>query len=50
MFYQVARRIFSTPLALAAIGKGLWEMRSHAQISDVIQKQLSAKTRWRIFG
>jgi mitochondrial-processing peptidase subunit alpha len=47
---QVARRIFSTPLALAGIGKGLWEMRSHAQISDIIQKQLSAKTRWRILG
>ena len=48
--FQVARRIFSTPLALAGIGKRLWEMRSYAQTSDIIQKQLSAKTRWRIFG
>ena len=48
--YEVARRIFSTPLALACLGKGLKEMRSYAQLSDVIQKQLSPKTRWRLFG
>jgi processing peptidase subunit alpha len=48
--HQIARRIFSTPLALAALGKGLNEMRSYTQISETIQRQLSAKTRWRIFG
>ena len=47
---QVAKRIFSSPLALAGIGKGLSGMRSYAQTSDIIQKQLSPKTRWRIFG
>ncbi|CAF0943556.1 unnamed protein product [Adineta ricciae] len=48
--HQVARRIFSTPLALVGLGKGLNQMRSYAQISDTIQRQLSPKTRWRIFG
>jgi len=48
--YQIARRIFSTPLALAGIGKGLNQMRTYSQVSDIIQKQLSPKTRWRIFG
>jgi len=48
--HQIARRIFSTPLALVGLGQGLNEMRTYAQISDVIQKQLSPKTRWRIFG
>jgi processing peptidase subunit alpha len=48
--HQIARRIFSTPLALAGLGKGLNEMRSYEQLSDTIQRQLSSKTRWRIFG
>jgi len=47
---QVARKIFASPLALAGIGKGVSEMRTYAQVSDVIQKQLNPKTRWRIFG
>ncbi|CAF0816674.1 unnamed protein product [Rotaria sordida] len=48
--YEIARRIFSKPLALAGLGKNINEMRSYAQVSDVIQRQLSSKTRWRIFG
>jgi processing peptidase subunit alpha len=48
--HQIARRIFSTPLALVGLGKGLNQMSSYTQISDTIQKQLSANTRWRIFG
>ncbi len=48
--HQIARRIFSTPLALAGIGKGLNQMRTYAQMSDIIQRQLSARTRWRVFG
>ncbi|CAM4824447.1 unnamed protein product [Rotaria magnacalcarata] len=48
--YEIARRIFSKPLALAGLGKGLNAMRSYTQISDTIQRQFSAKTRWRIFG
>ncbi|CAF3379205.1 unnamed protein product [Rotaria socialis] len=48
--YEIARRIFSKPLALAGLGKSLDAMRSYTQISDTIQRQLSAKTRWRIFG
>lgn len=48
--YEIARRIFSKPLALAGLGRGLNQMRSYAQISDAIQRQFSAKTRWRLFG
>ncbi|CAF2626760.1 unnamed protein product [Rotaria sp. Silwood2] len=48
--YEIARRIFSKPLAIAGLGKNLNEMRSYAQISDTVQRQLSPKTRWRIFG
>ncbi|CAF3963232.1 unnamed protein product [Adineta steineri] len=48
--HKVARRIFSTPLALVGLGKGLNNMRSYGQISDTIQRQLSPSTRWRIFG
>jgi processing peptidase subunit alpha len=48
--HKIAQRIFSTPLALAGIGKQLWDMRTYPQISDIIQKQLSPNTRWRIFG
>jgi processing peptidase subunit alpha len=48
--HQVARRIFSTRLALAGLGRGLEQMRSYDQIHETIQRQLSPKTRWRVFG
>ena len=48
--YQMARQIFSKPLALAGFGKGVSEIRSYDQIAETIQRQLSPKTRWRIFG
>jgi len=47
---RVARRIFSSPLALAGYGK-INDMRSYNSISDTIQRQFSPKTRFRrIFG